>query len=194
MPSGRPGTAQAPSGGRIRAANSRPSLVDGAERALRNWLAPGRYRQGTGCRPSTRWRRCSASRAGRCAAHCSGWRRAARSCAARAAARSSGRMAVPDRVRRAAGAARAVLVGRPAARPEAVRRRPQDRASGGGRRGGRGARAWRRRAGDCDLAHAGGRRLAGRGDVRRGAPGDRLRPEDARCARRSSGGGWCSTC
>lgn len=25
---------------------SRPSLVDGAERALRNWLAPGRYRQG----------------------------------------------------------------------------------------------------------------------------------------------------
>lgn len=24
----------------------RPSLVDGAERALRNWLAPGRYRQG----------------------------------------------------------------------------------------------------------------------------------------------------
>ena len=26
--------------------NSRPSLVDGAERALRNWLAPGRYRQG----------------------------------------------------------------------------------------------------------------------------------------------------
>jgi GntR family transcriptional regulator len=28
------------------AANSRPSLVDGAERALRNWLAPGRYRQG----------------------------------------------------------------------------------------------------------------------------------------------------
>src|SRR5215467_12163114 len=28
------------------ATNSRPSLVDGAERALRNWLAPGRYRQG----------------------------------------------------------------------------------------------------------------------------------------------------
>lgn len=28
------------------AANSRPSLVDGAERALRGWLAPGRYRQG----------------------------------------------------------------------------------------------------------------------------------------------------
>jgi GntR family transcriptional regulator len=26
--------------------SSRPSLVDGAERALRNWLAPGRYRQG----------------------------------------------------------------------------------------------------------------------------------------------------
>ncbi len=26
--------------------NNRPSLVDGAERALRNWLAPGRYRQG----------------------------------------------------------------------------------------------------------------------------------------------------
>jgi GntR family transcriptional regulator len=26
--------------------HSRPSLVDGAERALRNWLAPGRYRQG----------------------------------------------------------------------------------------------------------------------------------------------------
>jgi DNA-binding GntR family transcriptional regulator len=26
--------------------NGRPSLVDGAERALRNWLAPGRYRQG----------------------------------------------------------------------------------------------------------------------------------------------------
>jgi len=25
---------------------NRPSLVDGAERALRNWLAPGRYRQG----------------------------------------------------------------------------------------------------------------------------------------------------
>ncbi len=25
---------------------ARPSLVDGAERALRNWLAPGRYRQG----------------------------------------------------------------------------------------------------------------------------------------------------
>ncbi len=25
---------------------TRPSLVDGAERALRNWLAPGRYRQG----------------------------------------------------------------------------------------------------------------------------------------------------
>ena len=24
----------------------RLSLVDGAERALRNWLAPGRYRQG----------------------------------------------------------------------------------------------------------------------------------------------------
>lgn len=31
-------TADAPAG--------RPSLVDGAERALRNWLAPGRYRQG----------------------------------------------------------------------------------------------------------------------------------------------------
>ncbi len=28
------------------ATNNRPSLVDGAERALRNWLAPGRYRQG----------------------------------------------------------------------------------------------------------------------------------------------------
>ncbi len=28
------------------AAGGRPSLVDGAERALRNWLAPGRYRQG----------------------------------------------------------------------------------------------------------------------------------------------------
>ncbi|MGH2857621.1 MAG: GntR family transcriptional regulator [Solirubrobacteraceae bacterium] len=27
-------------------APGRPSLVDGAERALRNWLAPGRYRQG----------------------------------------------------------------------------------------------------------------------------------------------------
>ena len=26
--------------------SARPSLVDGAERALRNWLAPGRYRQG----------------------------------------------------------------------------------------------------------------------------------------------------
>ncbi len=28
------------------ASAARPSLVDGAERALRNWLAPGRYRQG----------------------------------------------------------------------------------------------------------------------------------------------------
>src|SRR6516165_1623628 len=28
------------------APTGRPSLVDGAERALRNWLAPGRYRQG----------------------------------------------------------------------------------------------------------------------------------------------------
>src|SRR5579864_6904870 len=28
------------------APQGRPSLVDGAERALRNWLAPGRYRQG----------------------------------------------------------------------------------------------------------------------------------------------------
>ena len=28
------------------ASGPRPSLVDGAERALRNWLAPGRYRQG----------------------------------------------------------------------------------------------------------------------------------------------------
>ena len=28
------------------APSNRPSLVDGAERALRNWLAPGRYRQG----------------------------------------------------------------------------------------------------------------------------------------------------
>src|ERR1700749_3238905 len=29
----------------------RPSLVDGAERALRNWLAPGRYRQGDRLQP-----------------------------------------------------------------------------------------------------------------------------------------------
>ena len=42
-----------PSASRRRKPNSeggstaaRPSLVDGAERALRNWLAPGRYRQG----------------------------------------------------------------------------------------------------------------------------------------------------
>jgi GntR family transcriptional regulator len=30
----------------VAAAAARPSLVDGAESALRNWLAPGRYRQG----------------------------------------------------------------------------------------------------------------------------------------------------
>jgi DNA-binding GntR family transcriptional regulator len=30
----------------VDAAAGRPSLVDGAERALRNWLAPGRYRSG----------------------------------------------------------------------------------------------------------------------------------------------------
>jgi GntR family transcriptional regulator len=30
----------------VASVGNRPSLVDGAERALRNWLAPGRYRQG----------------------------------------------------------------------------------------------------------------------------------------------------
>jgi GntR family transcriptional regulator len=38
-------TVQAQGAGEV-ATNNRPSLVDGAERALRNWLAPGRYRQG----------------------------------------------------------------------------------------------------------------------------------------------------
>src|SRR3984885_7051737 len=95
----------------------RPSLVDGAEMALRNWLAPGRYRSGDRLPPEHEG--------------------AAMLGISRGTLRSAlGRLeGGPARVGRAPGAPGAVLVGGPAPRPGADDAGPADRAPGRRRRG-----------------------------------------------------------
>ena len=173
-----------PSASRRRKPNSegestaaRPSLVDGAERALRNWLAPGRYRQGDRLPPEHEVAAMLGVSRGTLRSALQRLEESGEIVRRQGSGTFVGRMAVPtafgERLERLEPYS---SVAAPP-RPGAVGRGPEDRAPGGRRRGRRGARPGPGRPATDGVAHAGGRRRAGGGDVRRGPPRHRHWPE-----------------
>ena len=91
---------------------NRPSLVDGAESALRNWLAPGRYRQGDRLPPEHEVAAMLGVSRGTLRSALQRLERSGEIVRRQGSGTFVGRMGCPDGVRRAPGAPGALLVGR----------------------------------------------------------------------------------
>ena len=167
---------------------ARPSLVDGAEQALRNWLVPGRYRTGDRLPPEHEVAVMLGISRGTLRTALQRLEESSEIVRRQGSGTFVGRMAVPaafgERLERLEPYSS--VAQRRGLELSANDLKIEHRAVGGEAGEALGPRG--RRAGhDRDLAHARGERRAGCGDVRRRAPGDRPRVRGA-AARRARGG------